>query len=118
MIRWLAAATMTLLLAARSGLAWADDGMRWPPGSRVIDGVRVSGRGFRETVDWVARQLTHAGVTVTRIGPYRLRGVDVVRFLGGADAPFTAVHVYRKDGRVFLFLVPADPPVHQSVVPP
>jgi hypothetical protein len=93
---------------AITGDAHADTyGVTLPRGSRQVSGDRyTSGRGMRDTIDHVARELDRRGIGHRRIGPYRVRGVDVARFLvEDAGSAFAAIHVYRVDGKTMIFFV-------------
>jgi hypothetical protein len=102
-------APLCVLVALESGSARADD-LRLPPGTRKDDnGQLVSSRGLRDTTDFLAKDLVRAGIAAHQVGPYRVRGVEVTRFL--SDSPSTtwlAVHVVRVAGKTLIFFVPRD----------
>lgn len=77
-----------------------------PPGTRLIEGRYVVGSGLAEATRFVDRQLTRAGIAFTRVGPYRVRGLEVTRFLSeSSSTPWLAIHLVRKGGRTFLDVV-------------
>ena len=81
--------------------------VRLPPGTRAEADHYVSGRGLRDTTDFVAKQLDHAGVTATKIGPYRVRGVELTRFVSQTPStPWLALHIVRIAGKTLIFFVP------------
>jgi hypothetical protein len=67
------------VVAALESAAAAD--LRLPPGTHDDAGQLVSGRGLRDTTDFIAKQLAHDGIAAEQIGPYRVRGVEVTRFV-------------------------------------
>ena len=85
--------------------------LRLPPGTRAdANGQLVSGRGLRETTDFVARELGRRGITVRQIGPYRVRGVELTRFLSQTPSTtWLAIHVVRSGGKTVIFFVPRPP---------
>ena len=92
-------------------LAIAAPAVRLPPGSRAEAGHYVSGRGLRDTTDFLVRELDHAGIAVLRVGPYRVRGVELTRFVSQAPAtPWLAIHVLRSSGKTLIFFVPRPGP--------
>jgi len=80
---------------------------RAPPGSHPdADGALVSGAGLRETVEWFAKELPREGLAADQIGPYRVRGVELVRFvIANEAAAVSAVHVYRIAGKTTISYV-------------
>jgi hypothetical protein len=88
--------------------AMAGDDLRMPPGTRKdTSGTLVSGRGLRATTDFLARELVRRGITVTQIGPTRIRGAELTRFLSQSPAtPWLAIHVLRTAGKTLIFFVP------------
>ena len=102
-----------ILLAAACCLAIAtpavaDPDLRMPPGTRVdASGARVSGRGLRDSTDFLAKELDRKGIAVKKIGPYRVRGVELTRFVSETTStPWLALHVVRKDGKTVISFVP------------
>ncbi|HWO21277.1 MAG TPA: hypothetical protein VNO30_21055 [Kofleriaceae bacterium] len=81
--------------------------VRLPPGTRVdAQGVLVSGLGLRETTDFLARDLAARGISARQIGPYRVRGVELTRFLSETKTTsWLAVHVLRTAGKTLIFFV-------------
>ena len=83
----------------------AADPVRLPPGTRAdADGQLVSGRGLRESTEWIAKELAARGIAAEQIGPYRVRGVEVVRFLG-TNTDWLAIHVVRVAGKTLISFV-------------
>ena len=84
--------------------------LRLPPGTRAdASGQLVSGRGLRDTTDFLAKELARRGIAVRQIGPTRVRGVELTRFISQ-----TAVDALARDprpahrGKTLIFFVPAD----------
>ncbi len=103
---------MTSCLLAIASPAGADPELRMPPGTRTdAAGVRISGRGLRDTTDFLAKELDKKGIAVKKIGPYRVRGVELTRFLSETPStPWLALHVVRKDGKTAISFVPRPAP--------
>jgi hypothetical protein len=86
-MRALAASIVALALAApspsraqpdRAPRTRIDPDLRMPPGTRTdAQGQLVSGRGLRDTSDFLARELTRRGIAVQQVGPYGVRGVEL-----------------------------------------
>ncbi|MBX3159615.1 MAG: hypothetical protein KF773_26835 [Deltaproteobacteria bacterium] len=97
---------VTLSGAALAGNPPPD--VRVPPGTRAdAAGILVSGSGLRETSDFFARDLEARGVIAKQIGPYRVRGVELTRFVSQTPATsWLAIHVLRRDGKTLIFFVP------------
>jgi hypothetical protein len=97
---------LAVTLSAAS--AHADPDVRLPAGTRKApEGHYVSGRGLRDTTDALAKELSRRGIATEQIGPYRMRGVEVTRFV--SQAPTTswlAIHVLRQAGKTLIFFVP------------
>ncbi|HEY3805131.1 MAG TPA: hypothetical protein VGL61_21115 [Kofleriaceae bacterium] len=100
---------LCLAIVLESGSARADD-LRLPPGTRKDDsGQLVSGRGLRDTTDFLAKELARDGIAARQVGPYRVRGVEVTRFLSDTSSTtWLAVHVVRAAGKTLIFFVPRD----------
>jgi hypothetical protein len=98
---FLAVFIITATLTAR-----ADD-VRLPPGThKDATGTLISGRGLRDTTDFIARDLAAHGIAVTQIGPTRIRGVELTRFISTTPAtPWLAIHVLRSAGKTLIFFV-------------
>ncbi len=78
-----------------------------PAGTRAEGDHFVSSRGLRDTSELVAKQLDRAGVVVERIGPYRVRGVEVTRFVSQTPSTsWLAIHVSRIAGKTLISFVP------------
>lgn len=91
-----------------AAIAHAAPDVRLPPGTRTdASGQLVSGRGLREATDFLARELDRRGILVQQIGPYRVRGVELTRFVSQtASTPWLAIHVMRSAGKTLIFFVP------------
>jgi hypothetical protein len=89
-------------------VAYTEPDVRLPPGSRTdAQGQLVSGRGLRDTSEFLARELDRRGIAVQRVGPYGVRGVQLTRFLSQAPStPWLAIHVLRSNGKTLIFFVP------------
>ncbi len=98
---------MTAALTAWSPIARAELPVRLPPGTRTdASGQLVSARGLRDTTDAIAKDLARRGIIARQLGPYRVRGVELTRFL--SDTPSTlwlAIHVMRSGGKTLIFFV-------------
>jgi hypothetical protein len=107
MIRATRALVVVLILLA-SLVSSAQPDIRLPPGTRAdASGQLVSGRGLRDTSDFVARELARRGIAVQQIGPYGVRGVELTRFLSQTPStPWLAIHVVRTGGKTLIFFVP------------
>jgi hypothetical protein len=88
--------------------AAAEPDVRLPPGTRAdAQGVLVSGLGLRETTDFLARELAARGIAVRQLGPYRVRGVELTRFVSETrSTPWLAIHALRTAGKTLIFFVP------------
>ena len=87
--------------------AAADPAVRLPPSTRKdASGQLVSGRGLRDTTDFLARELSRKGIVTRQIGPYRVRGVELTRFLSETPStPWLAIHVVRVAGKTTISFV-------------
>jgi hypothetical protein len=81
--------------------------VRLPPGTRETpEGHYVSGRGLRDSTDFIAKQLAKSGIAVEQIGPYRVKGVEVTRFVSTTSTtPWLAIHILRTAGKTLIFFV-------------
>lgn len=98
-----------MLIALVAALrAHADPPVRVPPGTRSdAQGQLVSGRGLRDTSDFLAAELARRGIDAQQIGPYAVRGVELTRFVSQtASTPWLAIHVLRTGGKTLIFFVP------------
>jgi hypothetical protein len=97
-----------LLVCANADADPGKPDVRLPPGTRTdASGQLVSGRGLRDTTDFIAKELERRGIIVRQIGPYRLRAVELTRFISTTPStPWLAIHVLRKDGKTLIFFVP------------
>jgi len=86
----------------------ADPAVRLPPGTRTdAQGTLVSGAGLRETTDFLSRELAARGISTRQLGPYRVRAVELTRFLSETPStPWLALHVLRTGGKTLIFFVP------------
>ncbi|MGE0402242.1 MAG: hypothetical protein AB7T06_36415 [Kofleriaceae bacterium] len=89
-------------------LASADTPIKLPPGTRAdATGQLVSARGLRETTEYITKELTRRGIATTRVGPVRVRGVELMRFVSETPStPWLAIHVMRREGKTVIFFVP------------
>jgi hypothetical protein len=87
--------------------ATGDPDIRLPPGTRKApEGHYVSGRGLRDSTDFIAKQLATAGIAVEQIGPYRVKGVELTRFVSTTPStPWLAIQVLRTAGKTLIFFV-------------
>src|SRR5687768_18037464 len=91
--------------------ALAAPDIKLPPGTRTDGDHFVSGRGLRDSTDFIAKQLARRGIVAEQIGPYRVRGVELTRFLSQVPAtPWLAIHVLRREGKTLIFFVPRAKP--------
>ena len=109
--RWLVAAALTaasVFASVSASGAGAEPAVRLPPGTRTDpQGQLVSGRGLRDTTDFLAAELARRGIDAEQIGPYAVRGVDLTRFVSRTPStPWLAIHVLRTGGKTLIFFVP------------
>ena len=90
-----------------ASVAHAEPAVRLPPGTRTdASGTLVSGRGLRDTTDFLAKELDHRGISVEQIGPYRIRGAELTRFVSQSPSTtWLAIHVLRTGGKTVIFFV-------------
>ena len=95
-------------LAATLSAAAAAPEIKLPPGTRHDPaGHYVAGRGLRDSTDFIAKELARRGIAVEQIGPYRVRGVELTRFLSQSPStPWLAIHILRTAGKTLIFFVP------------
>jgi hypothetical protein len=115
------AITCALALAARPGSAAPAPTpahpskslpeIKLPPGTRAdATGTLISGRGLRDTTDFIAKQLDRRGIAVRQVGPYRVRGAELTRFISQTPStPWLAIHILRTGGKTAISFV-ARPP--------
>ncbi len=101
------------MLATAALPARAED-LPVPRGSRPdrdLPSTFASSRGFRETTESTDKQLAARGLVLERIGPYRVRGVEIVRWIddGTRGSPWRAIHVWRADGKTWISFVKRNP---------
>ena len=86
--------------------------VKLPPGTRAdSSGQLVSTRGLRDTTDVIAKDLDRRGITVKQVGPYRVRGVELTRFISQTPSTtWLAIHVMRLSGKTLIFFVPRPAP--------
>ncbi len=98
--------TLAAVLLA-SAIATADAPVRMPPGTRAEGDHQVSGRGLRDTTDFIAKELDRRGIAFDQVGPYTVRGVELTRFVSRTPTtPWLAIHVLRVAGKTLIFFVP------------
>ncbi len=89
-----------------SAAAAAEPPVRMPPGTRAEGDHQISGRGLRDTTDFIAKELERRGIAADQIGPYAVRGVELTRFVSrSAATPWLAIHVLRAAGKTLIFFV-------------
>jgi hypothetical protein len=100
-------AWLTVLLLIVPLRSRADPPVRLPPGTHTdAQGQLISGRGLRDTSDFLAADLARRGIAVQQLGPYGVRGVELTRFLSQAPStPWLAIHVLRTGGKTLIFFV-------------
>lgn len=100
-------AAAALAVAGLAAPARAEPAVRLPPGTRPdASGAFVSGRGLRDTTDFLARELSRRGIVTRQIGPYRVRGAELTRFLSESPStPWLAIHVLRTSGKTMISFV-------------
>ena len=98
---------MFLLVVLCAAIAHAAPDVRMPRGTRTdASGQLVSGKGLRETTDFIAKELDREGIVVRQVGPYRVRGVELARFVSQTPTtPWLAIHVMRSAGKTLIFFV-------------
>lgn len=103
--------TLLAALFAASPAIAADPDIKLPPGTRQDGDHFVSGRGLRDSTDFIAKELTKRGIAVEQIGPYRVRGVELTRFVSQLPStPWLALHILRVSGKTLIFFVPRPKP--------
>jgi len=100
--------SLVALALTAGGSARAEPPVRLPPGTHTDpQGQLISGRGLRDTSDFLAADLARRGIDVQQIGPYIVRGVELTRFLSQTPStPWLAIHVVRISGKTLIFFVP------------
>jgi len=85
--------------------------LRLPPGThKDASGALISGRGLRDTTDFIAKELAARGIAATQIGPTRIRGTELTRFISeSSSTPWLAIHVLRAAGKTLIFFVQRQP---------
>src|SRR5262245_17978990 len=86
--------------------------VKLPPGTRSLpDGSYLSSRGLRDATDFIAKQLAARGITADQIGPYRIRGIELTRFVSQSPSTqWLAIHILRSAGKTLIFFVPRPKP--------
>ena len=107
-MRVVAEICLALLALAAPLRAQAEPPVRVPPGTRGdAQGQLISGRGLRDTSDFLAAELARRGIDAEQIGPYAVRGVELTRFVSRTPStPWLAIHVLRTGGKTLIFFVP------------
>jgi len=91
--------------------AIADPDVKLPPGTRADGDHYVAGRGLRDSTDFIAKELAKRGIAVDQLGPYRVRSVELTRFISQSPStPWLAIHVLRVSGKTLIFFVPRPKP--------
>lgn len=105
---WFVIVLLSVLAAVGIDSARADAPVQTPPGTRADStGALVSGRGLRDTTDFFAKELDRQGIAVTQVGPYRVRAVEVTRFVSQTPSTaWLAIHVVRIAGKTLISFVP------------
>jgi hypothetical protein len=109
--RWTMRCAMCVLIVLATlcapKISGAEPFVRLPPGTHTdSQGQLVSGRGLRDTSDFLAKELARRGIAVQQIGPYGVRGVLLTRFLSQAEStPWLAIHVLWTSGKTLIFFV-------------
>ena len=100
--------TAALMMALAAPVAAEAPDIKLPPGTRKDpSGHYIAGRGLRDSTDFIAKELAKKGIAVEQIGPYRVRGVELTRFLSqSSSTPWLAIHVLRSAGKTLIFFVP------------
>jgi hypothetical protein len=104
---------LALLITLAAATAAADDApVKLPPGTRSDgSGQYVSARGLRDTTEAIAKELSRHGIAVQQIGPYRVRGAELTRFVSQtASTTWLAIHVLRTAGKTVISFVPRPSP--------
>ena len=101
-------ALIVLAVVCAQRISYAEPDVRLPPGTHTdSQGQLVSGRGLRDTSDFLAKELDRRGISVQQVGPYGVRGALLTRFLSQAPStPWLAIHVLRISGKTLIFFVP------------
>ena len=100
-------AFFVLAALATPAISDADPDLGMPPGTRTdAQGQLVSGRGLRDTSDFLAKELDRRGIAVQQIGPYGVRGLELTRFISRTPStPWLAIHILRTSGKTLIFFV-------------
>jgi hypothetical protein len=98
---------LAAVLQIAPAYADAKPDIKLPPGTRAdATGQLVSSRGLRDTTDFISKELDRRGIAVTKVGPIRVRGVELTRFLSQTPStPWLAIHVLRASGKTAIFFV-------------
>jgi hypothetical protein len=102
----------TLLAALLSAaIASADPDIKLPPNTRQDGDHYVAGRGLRDSTDFISKELARRGIAVEQVGPYRVRGVELTRFLSQLPSTsWLAIQICRVAGKTLIFFVPRPKP--------
>lgn len=78
-----------------------------PPGRARTPPASSSSRGLRDTTNVIANDLARRGIAIRQVGPYRVRAVELTRFISTtASTPWLAIHVARLAGKTVISFVP------------
>lgn len=95
-----------LVLGAEPARADVAADVHLPSGTRAVAGELVAARGLRETTDAIAKDLDKRGIAIKQIGPYRVRGVELARFVSlTTTTSWLAIHVARISGRTTITVI-------------
>jgi hypothetical protein len=108
MLRCFAVRVIAAAILLCCAVAHAEPDVRMPPGTRAdASGQLVSARGLRDTTDFIAKELERRGIVARQVGPYRVRAVELTRFISdNPRTPWLAIHVLRVGGKTLIFFVP------------
>lgn len=100
------------LAAATGARADVPSDLRVPSGTRADStGALVSSRGLRDTTEFFVHELESRKVTAKQVGPYKVRGVEVTRFVSQDEGTtWLAIHVVRISGKTVISFVPRTRP--------
>ncbi|HEY4176915.1 MAG TPA: hypothetical protein VGM90_08790 [Kofleriaceae bacterium] len=101
-------ALLAIALTLAAATAAADDApIKLPPGTRAdASGQLVSARGLRDTTEAIAKELSRRGIAVQQIGPSRVRGAELTRFVSQTPSTtWLAIHVLRTAGKTVISFV-------------
>jgi hypothetical protein len=79
-----------------------------PSGTKAdASGQLVSSEGLRDATEFFAHQLERKKVAARQVGPTKVRGVEVTRFVSqDTGTSWLAIHVWRISGKTLISFVP------------